>query len=188
MSPGGVAAGDFRHGRYSKYLPERLLGRYRDALADGELLELREEVALLDARLGEVLGRVDTGESGAVWKALRGAMAAYRQATAEGDASTAGARLAELQDLIERGTADEAVWAEIRGLIADRRRLVESERKRLVEMQQMITSEQAMVLLAAVVDTIRRHVGDRDTLAAISADIGRLVAIEARPIAGPGRG
>jgi len=33
--------------------------------------------------------------------------------------------------------------------------------KRLVEMHQMLTTEEAMTLLAAVVDTIRRHVVDR---------------------------
>lgn len=43
---------------------------------------------------------------------------------------------------------------------------MESERKRLVEMQQVITAEQAMTFLGAVVAAIRRYVTDRDTLAA----------------------
>jgi hypothetical protein len=38
-----------------------------------------------------------------------------------------------------------------------------------------------MLLLAAVVDLIRRHVSDRDALSSISRDIGKLVAVEAGP-------
>ena len=59
------------------------------------------------------------------------------------------------------------------------RRLSESESKRLVAMQQMITAEQAMILLSAVVDVVRQNVSDRGVLAAISAGIGRLMAANA---------
>ena len=131
-SPRGIASPNLTHGRYSQALPGRLLERYHTALADGVLLELRDEVAVLEARLVEVLGRAEH---------------------------------------------DEAAWPEARELIQERRRLVESERKRLVEQQQMLSVEQAMTLLAAVADTVRRHVRDRDTLAAISAELGRLVAL-----------
>ena len=61
--------------------------------------------------------------------------------------------------------------------------VADSERKRLESMRQMLTTEQAMTLLAAVTDTIRRHVVDRPTLAAISADFGRIMVGAARPVA-----
>ena len=179
-TPAGIASPHTIHGRYSTALPGRLLERYRVALADEVLLEQRDEVAVLEARLVDVLGRVESGESGAVWIRLGKQLAAYRAARRSGESGTAAAALAELEDLVDRGLADYAAWSEIRSLIEQRRRLVESERKRLVELQQMITTEQAMTLLAAVADTVRTHVTDRDALAAISADLGRLVAVQPR--------
>ena len=181
-TPVGMALPQTKHGRYSKYLPTRLAGRYAEALADRQLLELREEVSLLDARLAEVLGRLDSGECGAVWRALREQMVAYRRAQGEGKGSEVAAALEQAERLIEHGLQDYVVWAEIRALIEERRKLVESERKRLVEMQQMLTTEQAMVLLAAVADTVRKHVHDRSALAAISAELGKLMAGEARAL------
>lgn len=66
--------------------------------------------------------------------------------------------------------------ARLYDLIEQRRRLVETERKRLVDMQQMITSEQAMLLVGALVGIIRARVNDPSTLAAIQSDINGLLA------------
>ena len=68
------------------------------------------------------------------------------------------------------------VWDDLCRLLDQRRKLVESERRRMVEMHQMLTTEEAMTLLAAVVDSLRRHIVDRKVLAAVSADLTRLVA------------
>jgi len=173
-SPAGPASPSFKHGRYSRFLPARLQERYQEAVADGELLALREDIALLDARLAEVLGRVDSGESSRVWQELQRAYAELR--AARGSPERMAAALTELGQLIESGLADYAAWDDVRSLLDQRRRLVESERRRLVEMQQMLTAEQAMTLLAAVTDTVRRHVTDRHALAAIAADLSRIVA------------
>ena len=56
-----------------------------------------------------------------------------------------------------------------------RRKLVESERRRLVDRQQVLTVERALVLIGAIAGIIKAHVKDRATLAAISADLERLV-------------
>jgi len=170
----GPASPSFKHGRYSRFLPSRLQDRYREAVADGELLALREDIALLDARLAEVLGRLDTGESNQVWQELQRTYGELR--TARGSPERMAAALTAMGQLIEDGLADYAAWDDVRSLLDQRRRLVESERRRLVEMQQMLTAEQAMTLLAAVTDTIRRHVTDRNTLAAIATDLSRIVA------------
>jgi hypothetical protein len=176
-SPGGVGSATLKTGRYSKYLPTRLAARYHEAQADDCLLQLHEEIALTDARLADVLKRVDTGDSGALWTRLH---EAFNDFVDEQDPRS----LATLGRLIEAGMADWHAWDEVGKLISQRQRLVESERKRHVEMQQMVTATQMMTLLAAVVDTVRRHVRDRDALAAISADIGGLVARNALPAPG----
>lgn len=171
----GLGSPSFVDGKYSKFIPARLTARYGEALADTALLELKEEVALLDARLSDVLGRVDTGESGKLWETAQKALMQYK-VTHKRDEVKAALALMDLEDAILAGTSDYTAWGEIATIIEQRRRLVESERKRLVEMQQMITTEQAMALLAMVVDTVRRHVPDRAALAAISAELVQLTA------------
>ena len=164
----GLAAPAFKHGRQSKYLPARLMERYTEALDDPDLLALRDELALLDARLADVLGRVDTGEAGRHWIGLAEAWRTVERSVNEVDRLQA---MADLGDLIEQGVADYAAWDEVLRLIEQRRRLAESERKRLVEMQQMITVDRVMTLVAVLVDVVRRHVTDRQALSKISEDL-----------------
>lgn len=133
--PRGLARHNTTHGRYSKHLPTRLGERYEAALKDPDLLALRDEIAITDARI---------------------------------------------QELLEPEDASAVDWPAVQESIEQRRKLVETERKRLVDLQQMMTAEQAMTLLAAVEAVVRKHVDDRDTLANIAADIARLVAHGAR--------
>lgn len=178
-TPRGIASPHYKTGRYSKYLPARLAARYQEARTDGELLALREEVALTDARLADLLARVDTGESGALWARLMAAREEMYDCKQANDLKGQMAALNLIMELISEGHADYRAWGEVASVLEQRRRLVESERKRLTEMQQMITAERAMVLLNAVVGVIQAHVHDRATLSAISNDIQRLVTIDA---------
>src|SRR3954465_9212974 len=66
----GPASPSFTTGRHSKYLPRRLLARYQEMAHDAELLALRDEIALIDARIADVLGRVESGESSRIWREL----------------------------------------------------------------------------------------------------------------------
>lgn len=145
-SPKGLAHPSTKSGRYSKYLPARLAERYEAALTDPDLLALRDEIALTDADVGRILEHLDTDEP------------------------------TDPEDRKLWLAVNEANRDRLQQLIEQRRRLVETERKRLVDLQQMMTAEQAMLFLSAVVDIVRRHVSDRNVLAAITADVDRLIA------------
>lgn len=169
--PVGAALPQFKTGRYSKYLPERLMERYQQAAADPELLALRDEIALIDARLNDLLSRVEAGEAGVLWENTRKAWLSYlrkRDTPQEHEAQSL------LDELIERGANEYQAWAEVHVIIEQRRKLSESEQKRLVAMRQMVTSEQAMMLIVALQDAVKRHVTDRAVLAAIAADVAAL--------------
>ncbi len=56
--------------RYSRHVPTRLAARMEQAMIDPEGLSARAELALIEARLAEVLERTDTGEAGRHWKAI----------------------------------------------------------------------------------------------------------------------
>jgi hypothetical protein len=54
-------------------------------------------------------------------------------------------------------------------------------------MQQMITTDRAMLLVAALVDAVRRHVDDRRVLDAIGREVERIVAVEGAVVSGSDR-
>jgi galactokinase len=155
-----MASATYKTGKYSKYMPERLLERYHQAEKDKRLLELRDEIALVDARLTDLLIRVDTGEAGALWEQARKAFTEFKLANIKQDLEKQQSALFELSAILEKGQQDYMVWDEVGKVIEQRRKLVESERKRMVEMQQMITAEQAMVLLTNVASIIKESVTD----------------------------
>lgn len=177
----GLTAGQFRTGRYSKYLPERLREKYQDAQQDPEILVLRDEIALADARLADLLTRVDAGESGALWKELKELLDQLSRNVEALDLDGARGALQRLREVVGKGHTDASAWQEIQAVLMLREHLVRSERQRLVQMQQMISVEQAMTLIAALTESVRRHVTEPDALRAISADLVRLTAFTARP-------
>ena len=71
--PVGVASPNYVHGDRSAFLPNRLLQRYRGAMTDPELLNMGTDLGLIETRLADVLGRVDTGDAGETWFALQAA-------------------------------------------------------------------------------------------------------------------
>jgi hypothetical protein len=173
LTPVGAALPQFKNGKHSKYMPARLLERYRDGIADPELLSLRSDIALTDARLSDVLERVDTGESGHAWNQAKDAYKLL-MSTKPGDSGIGKIMLGEI---INKGLADYAAWHEVGDLLEQRRRLVESEQKRLVAAQQMVTTEQVMTFITAIVDSVRRNVSDQSILNAISLDISKLISM-----------
>lgn len=178
----GTEVGTYKHGRYSKLLPSRLVPRYHASLDDPDLLSLKEEIALIDSRIGDLTDRVDSGESSMIWDKLNTARNKYLKAMRDDNQEGAVEALNDLLELAGRGKADFAIWKDMENLVKTRKQLVESERKRLVQMNQMITAEQAVVLVSAIVHTLKGVVYDRcdastarDILDAVSADTARLL-------------
>jgi len=174
-TPSGIACVNTRHGRYSKSLPVRLQARFEEAATDPDLLNMREDIALLDARLSDVLEQASNQESGELWQGLKDALRTYDKATGRDAETTRADAFASIRFLINEGYNERQSWQEIRSILQERKALVESERKRLIDMQQMITATQANLLLGAVAHIIKSNVTDRDALQRISAELGQLV-------------
>ena len=175
-TPRGHALPQTTHGRYSKDLPTRLASRYAEAVSDPDLLQLDSEIHLTDALIRDRLATLDTGESGRLWRELNAAWREFAAARKAGDAAGMTVALAQIEPLINRGVADWVARQEVLDMVERRRKLVDSEGKRRVQMQQMITAESATLLFSATVDTVMRHVSDPGVRAAISRDLERLIA------------
>jgi len=177
-TPSGMASPNFIHGRYSKAMPKRLLERFEAAHDDPDLLNLTSEIALVQARIEELVGRLDTAESGAVWRDLRSTWKDLGQAQRSGDKDAVKQYLDDLDTLIKRGYGDHANFQELGTNLELLRRLTESRRKHLLEMDTMVKAEEFGIFLAALRDSLLRHVQDRKILAAIQRDITDLLTRE----------
>lgn len=173
----GVDAPNFQHGRYSKHIPDQLSQRYHAALKDKDLICMNDEIALIDTRLGQMLDRLGGLTMIADgWAKARGLYRSFRSHANAKREKRALKALDQLGDLLEGHEPDDTVWLSIRELIDDRRKLVDTERKRLLDEDQVVSVERLMVLVAAIVDIIKRNVASREERAAVSNEVRRLVA------------
>lgn len=174
----GIANPQFKTGRYSKHLPARLVATYEETKEDPTLLELNDEIALIHARAVDLIKRVDSGESGNLWRKLQLSYEALTHAETAEDQLLA---MQELSHLIKQGAADYAMWEDIGKQVDRKQRLVESQRKRAQELQHNMPLDQLNFILGALLNAIVKYVADRDTRAAIQAEFNRVLSISHQP-------
>lgn len=177
-NPVGAENGNFKHGLTSKYHASRIAARVEEALNTPHILDMRSEIALIDARLVEMVESVDTASSSRLWADIQKKYRLVQASRSLGDVNSLQRHLADLEEIIERGSTDAAAWTEIQSLIEQRRRIVDSERKHMIQAKQTMTLEQGMMLITAMVASVREHVNDKEALKAISAEFERLVTFE----------
>jgi hypothetical protein len=147
---------------------------YLASVSDKELLALRNEISVIDARIADLFQRVDIGESGHLWLRSKEVLIQLRKALISQDSKKVGESIIELDELIIRGSTDYGAWNEIENSIELRRRLVETERRRLVDMQSMITAEEAVNYLTAITLAVRENVSDPTVLNRIQTAFNRI--------------
>lgn len=177
-SPLGAGSATFRNGSRSKYraiFAGDSLEHYERGREDPRYIELREEIAALDALILEELMAAKVGHGGALWEELGKVWTQFRRADPTRDTTSAGGWLRKVGEIIEEGARRHAAQREALDIVERKRRLAETERRRIVAAERMISETQAMTLVAAVVAAVRNHVTDRETLAAIHADLAKLV-------------
>jgi hypothetical protein len=169
-TPAGVASPHFRHGRHSKYfrdLPRDLRAGYKAALADPERTVLADELALLEARIAQLLRRLSEAAPPPWAPALEtlddltvatqgGNVARFRQAfEAHARVVRAGA---------EAAAAQAAVWQELQEVISLKVKTAAAEAKRLHDFRAYVPVEFALGLVAAVAAAAKDAVRDADDL------------------------
>lgn len=169
-TPKGIASPHFKHGRYTPHLLPQLREQYEKFKGDDELLSLTDEIALVDTLLSENLSALQTGESSEFWDAALSQVIDARKAYKSESFGGLEKALDELEALCDRRRLHFAAEKEIREKIDLRRKLTESRRKHMIEAQEVVTAEQAMVLVSGLLESVRRNVTDRATLTAINAD------------------
>ena len=167
-TPVGVMSANYKTGKYSKDAPTRLLAAYERARQDPQLLENREEIALIDARIQDLLLRVESGESSWAWEKQKKALATYDAAMKRSEGTEARAALATIHDILGHGAGDAPAWHDVNAQIALRMKLAESERRRQVEAAESITVEKMLLLIGRLTGIIKTEVTDPKARAAIA--------------------
>lgn len=178
----GAASGRFKTGRYSKYLPSGLLDNYQTAISDPQLLDLRDEIGLITTRLMQLTAHVQSAETTVkLWRDLKSAYRDLDLALRTQNAEALVEASQVLGRLIEHGYAGVVVWDEIARNVDQRRKLVESERKKMLELHQVITVERLMILIAAISHefktVITKHIDDDRTRRELLNDLASQIRV-----------
>lgn len=178
MSPEpGPGHPSFKHGRYSKVVPRGIATLYHAGLRDPNLLDMNDELAMLDARAGQLLNRASQGESEGRWVQVQESMRAVLSFQAQGDDENMAEAISETARLVFAGSDYES-WREIITVYDARRKIANTERARRQAAQQTMTVAQALALVASVAGIVNSRVIDPVTRSEIAEDIRRLVTRE----------
>lgn len=171
----GAASQNWKGGKYSKHLPARLLEAYDNSREDSDILSLNDDIALTEARVTDVLERVDSNESGALWDDLSKAAKEFKLAQRQNDSELCQSLMEEILRLIQKGKGDRENWREIGDLLERKRKLSESQLKLLTTKQEFISRQQAVMFVSQLTDVIKSTVNDPSTKRQILAGIQQLM-------------
>lgn len=144
---------------------------------DETLLSLTDENALLAVRIAEVVKGLEERSGGQVFREISQAWTDLKAATmGNGDVEVCRTKL---ESLIRDGVGKERSWLELRELLQERAALAKAEWTRLSQLNSFITVQQALTLVTAMVDAVKRHVTEPTVLAAVTAEVMVLIG---RPV------
>lgn len=166
----GVLAPNFKTGKYSRYLPTAFASRVEDFKTDPELTELRENLALQNVRLTEIYREFDETEPPHQWALLQRKYASWQEAeksTKSEIRAASGEKRLEferyLREGLDRKTRDEIIWRKIEDATERRRRLIETESKRIKDANDFISAERFHLFAAFIISVINDNITDTAT-------------------------
>lgn len=159
-TPRGLASPHHKHGRRSRALPQHLLDRYEDALADSELLSIREDVALLTALIDDKLAQWANSNQGPNWQDVFNQIDMIVGSFRVWDWTRSEAELRSLASLVSERRNEAVVIDEVRSLMDQRARLAVQEHRRMIDLDQVLTVEQVMTIASALAAIVKEEVPD----------------------------
>jgi hypothetical protein len=182
----GIASPVYSGKGRSRYVPKRWEKTYGEAIDDPDLLSLRPDLARVDAQIDEAVALLpDDGEEAQTFHSFLSHFAAARnfhraannpQAKEEerAEAETSFWQAFESASfLYQEGMQYRQVEADQRAILAEltesRRRLVDSETKRVTAAVQSMEVGQVRAILWALLDILRREIADKKALMRVQA-------------------
>lgn len=170
-TPKGFDSVHTTHGRYIKDAPQRLLGRYEDAINDPQIVDLKAEMALVSSLIGEMLDQFESERYGSIWDDVRKARNDINRAMKTGDVQQMIDAYNYLDSSVDASYNEQETRDNLVKLIEQYRKLVESQHKLQTDADKLITIEDLTHSVMRLTAIIKDHVTDRKILAAINTDI-----------------
>lgn len=145
------------NGRYAKNLPTYMRQDYQNSVNDPNQTSCVDAIALCDARIIELSGELDdSSDNGFSWKEL--SSVANRIMTDADQPSKLAKHLEVFQDMMRQGQNKGLLWQSLSQTLEMRRKIAETETKRLVVMNQTIPATAAVEVLSNLCHAFRRNV------------------------------
>lgn len=150
----GVANGSFKRGFYSEVLaPLGLREGYEARLGDTNLTSVRDQLAIYDARLQQLLGQL--GADGIPqWGDAQEHLARYREAVTARNVQGMQESMRALEQVVDAGAADGGAWKEIYKVCELRCKAAAAESTMMDRLNQYMTQEQVGTLCLAVYQSV----------------------------------
>lgn len=182
-SLGGIAAGSFKHGRYSRYLPKDLRKIYEQTKHDPQLLSHEPDLRLMDTRLQGLIQNLDNTASLEAFSRAQVEWEVLEQAREAGNLIEMGRSMTRIRGLMRITVPSGPIWDQIIHVTEQRRKLLESETRRIQQASNSMSGEQILALIEYLVDVLRSSVtkyADRliasKILQQVTTDIGVVVS------------
>lgn len=174
-APEGAAHPQFKHGRFvgqkalhRKAVPAHLRDVFDQALADPDLIVLREQLSIANGFLHELMvAKRDNGGTADQWKAVGDILKRYWKAKFEGDKPDPEDAIAEIQAAVDLHKQTALIQEQILDQQELIRRLSESEVKRLKAASEAVSRDKAIALAGALILAVRDAVGSPEAVAAV---------------------
>jgi hypothetical protein len=155
---GGIGQPSYKDGKKSRNMPTRLLARFNEIMNDPNYLEGRESIALMDARVEDLLGRADSGESLEAWTKAKGCL--DRRDGAREFGFDGEQEIVTLRAIIDGALGDYSAWRGIAEAVEVQRKLRDTERKRIADAGGMLKLEDILKVMGNMLDVVATHVTD----------------------------
>lgn len=146
--PKGVASPNFKNGRYSKHLKKEFNKIYGDFIEDKELLNLRQDIALIDTLTCSLLDEAQKGGSPDLWKELKSQADNFLKAQQIDNIAGMTNIVTDIIRLIKEGEDRINTYEAIDEKIKIRRQLVDTASKREFQESQVMSVTEARKLIA----------------------------------------
>ena len=152
--------------KYATSVPGRLLRMYEDGINNPQIVAHVDEIALLEARIGDLLGQVEDGGAAELWREARKMYKEFRKQERL-NPMLAETYLQSLGEVIEQGNHDIGAWDQVLKAVEQRRKLASSHHQQLVQAQQYIAVSKVLEMLAEIAKVVQHQIQDPHKVQAI---------------------
>ncbi len=169
----GMELPQFKHGGWSRSLPDRLSQRYQEILNDEQRHDLRNQIALADAKIVDLLKGMERGESDRLWVQLRKMERAFRRANRRDEQEIAADLLGEMLEIIQKGGDEALAWADVDRWLYRQGRAIEQDLRVAQIKHQVITIDEFMAMMGRLLEIIQTGVHNKDDMRRVAEGIRR---------------